>query len=99
MRWACYECVQQFVEAGGCECWMDESCNTDELVPEGCDHCGEEAANACGIGINSSISFPLKINQFGNTWISFVFWIVPFTKVSFYIQRSLKNVEKEGGYP
>ena len=34
---------------GGCECWIDEMCDVDDMVPVGCDRCGEDAANACGI--------------------------------------------------
>ena len=39
---------------GGCECWMDDMCNVDEVVPAGCEHCGEDAAIACGIDIEES---------------------------------------------
>ena len=37
------------MEAGGCACWADNSCDQDNLVPEGCDSCGEQAAVSCGI--------------------------------------------------
>jgi len=45
----CDACVAQFSEAGGCECWADESCNEEALIPEGCYQCGYEAETACGI--------------------------------------------------
>eukprot|EP00493_Phyllostaurus_siculus_P023504 UN23840 len=42
----CDVCVSEFMMYGGCECWEDESCDQDAMVPEGCMHCGEEAAEA-----------------------------------------------------
>jgi len=45
----CTACVDEFVMYGGCECWMDEMCNVEDLVPVGCGECGEDAAMACGI--------------------------------------------------
>lgn len=45
----CDDCVSRFMRAGGCECWKSDSCNQDDLVPEGCDPCGEQAAVSCGI--------------------------------------------------
>jgi len=45
----CDTCVADFTEQGGCECWKDDSCDEQNLVPEGCASCGNEAAEACGI--------------------------------------------------
>jgi len=45
----CDACVAEFMQAGGCECWADDSCNQDNLVPDGCNSCGEQAAASCGI--------------------------------------------------
>merc|ERR1719499_288833 len=45
----CDVCVAEFEQNGGCECWKEENCNEEELVPAGCDSCGEEAGLACGI--------------------------------------------------
>ena len=28
---------------------MDEMCNVEDMVPAGCEECGEDAAMACGI--------------------------------------------------
>jgi len=45
----CDDCVRRFAQEGGCECWEDEYCNEEDLVPDGCHRCGEEAAEFCGI--------------------------------------------------
>jgi len=45
----CDACIERFARQGGCECWMDESCDEGALVPEGCDSCGEQAAEYCDI--------------------------------------------------
>jgi len=37
------------MQAGGCECWADDSCDQDNLIPDGCNSCGEQAAVSCGI--------------------------------------------------
>merc|ERR550532_426307 len=49
----CDVCVSKFVMDGGCECWMDDACDEDALVPEGCEMCAYEAAEACGIDMSS----------------------------------------------
>ena len=45
----CDACVEEFMMNDGCECWMDEECDVEEKVPEGCDSCGDQAAVACDI--------------------------------------------------
>merc|ERR1719354_1319514 len=45
----CDGCVSRFMRAGGCECWMDDECDEMMYVPDGCDMCGDAAAEACGI--------------------------------------------------
>jgi len=46
----CTACVNEFVMYGGCECWVDEMCEVDDMIPVGCDPgCAEDAAMACGI--------------------------------------------------
>jgi len=45
----CDACVSLFMIAGGCECLAYDSCIQDNLIPEGCDPCGEQAALSCGI--------------------------------------------------
>ena len=47
MSGGCSECVEEFMEAGGCNAIMDESLNVDEFIPEGCSHCGGDAFEAC----------------------------------------------------
>ena len=32
---------------GGCECILNQPCNVSALIPDGCDHCGSEAAKHC----------------------------------------------------
>eukprot|EP00493_Phyllostaurus_siculus_P023953 UN24290 len=36
---------------GGCQCGKDESCDVGPLIPQGCDHCGQQAAEACGLNM------------------------------------------------
>ena len=43
----CDSCVGEFMSAGGCNALMDENMNSEELIPEGCNHCEEEAIYAC----------------------------------------------------
>merc|ERR1712142_1272086 len=45
----CDACVAEFMQADGCECWEDDSCDQDNLIPDGCNSCGEQAAASCGI--------------------------------------------------
>merc|ERR1740123_1658825 len=45
----CDDCVSRFARAGGCECWMDDECDEMMYVPDGCDVCGDAAAEFCGI--------------------------------------------------
>jgi len=50
----CDRCVSAFADLKGCECWMDDECNEEELIPEGCDACGAQAAEFCGIDESTS---------------------------------------------
>jgi len=45
----CDHCVKKFAMDGGCECWHDEMCDQNNLIPPGCDMCGEPAAEYCDI--------------------------------------------------
>merc|ERR1719354_1101885 len=49
----CDVCVSEFVMYGGCECEMDESCDAEDMVPEGCMDCVDELEEACGIDMSS----------------------------------------------
>ena len=50
----CADCVAQFMEAGGCECWMDEECDESQHIPNGCFSCADSAAEACGISADET---------------------------------------------
>jgi len=44
----CDVCASEFIQAEGCACMANEDCNVDDLIPQGCGDCGEEAEAACG---------------------------------------------------
>ena len=47
---------------GGCECWVDELCNHNEMLSVGCLECKESATTACAIYLeNSSIDEEFSI--------------------------------------
>ena len=43
----CDSCVEEFMNAGGCDAMMDDDIDQESLIPEGCYHCGDEAVSAC----------------------------------------------------
>ena len=43
----CDSCVEEFMNAGGCDAMMDDNTDQEALIPEGCYHCGDEAVSAC----------------------------------------------------
>ena len=43
----CNKCVSEFDDNGGCDCMNNPSCDVSTLIPEGCYHCGDEAAKYC----------------------------------------------------
>ena len=43
----CSECVSEFDDMGGCECILNQPCDVSALIPDGCNHCGSEAAKHC----------------------------------------------------
>jgi hypothetical protein len=43
----CDVCVREFAAAGGCACMADNGCDARQLIPTGCDGCGDQATTYC----------------------------------------------------